>query len=75
MKRLTRTRPKSQEQFMAYFRGVPASKLWKALNKLTPGIDWSRCPKEHLAWCWVTQHVHGDIGQFSLRQIREQIPK
>lgn len=40
------------EQFLLAFRGVPAHRLTRALNKLTPGVNWAGCTKNMLALDW-----------------------
>lgn len=44
------------KEFMDYFRGVPASALWKALNKLT-NTNWNKCSKADLARDWASNTV------------------
>lgn len=49
-------------EFLAKFRGIDASYVARALNELTPGINWSRAPKSRMAERWadarVTKAVH-----------------
>ena len=70
---IRRTRPKTVEQFMRFFKGVPASRVWKGFNRLTPGIVWNKRPKSYMAERWASGRHHGEIHTFSLAQIMAAI--
>ena len=38
--------------FMAALRGIPVHHVTAALTSLTPGINWMRCSKTHMAECY-----------------------
>ena len=38
-----------EEIFMAAVRGIPTHHVTKALSALTPGINWMKCSKTHMA--------------------------
>lgn len=52
MIRITRTKPRRLEDFMALCRPYTASQVAKACNLLTPGIDWMKCSKGHMGSQW-----------------------
>lgn len=50
-------KPRTKEEFMLRFRSVKAHILVRALNRLTPGISWTGCPKGHIAEAWAKAEV------------------
>ena len=53
VKRLTRTKPRRKDDFMAACKGYTAYQTAVALSDLTPGVDWRRCSKGFMADEWV----------------------
>jgi hypothetical protein len=66
---------RTKEEFMARFRGVPTHLVTKAVNTLTPGVNWSGCSKGHIAEYWVEGFMRGlgnrgrDYSKISLDDI------
>lgn len=47
--------PAERKQFFrSAVRGLPPYRVWRALNRLTSGINWVGMPKEGMAECFCT---------------------
>jgi hypothetical protein len=55
---------RTKEEFMKRFRGVPTYLLVRAINELTPGVNWSGCSKGYIAEAWTAGFKHlGNRGR------------
>lgn len=64
---------RTKEEFMASFRGIRVSLLTRALNRLTPGIVWTGCPKNHLAERWVEADTRTRMDGVELARVHQLI--
>ncbi len=69
VKRITRTTPRTVEQFMTALRGVPVRALITALDGLTLGVNWSGCSKSMIAENWARGYSHSRLDAVSLDDI------
>ena len=52
------TEQRTREQFMAAVKDLTAWEVAKAMNTLTPGVNWKGCSKGHMAESWVRNDAH-----------------
>jgi hypothetical protein len=69
-----------EAEFMLRFRGIKAAVLHKALDALTPGVNWRGTPKYYIAQCWASARTSHDYDVFrlsgvSLEDIEKNIQK
>jgi hypothetical protein len=50
--KLTDEGQKHYDAFMTAVRGIPAHTVARNLNAHTPGVNWHRCSKSHIAECY-----------------------
>lgn len=53
---LTESQRKDYGDFMAITKGTPAHRVAFAMNRLTPGTDWRKTPKGHIAIEWAKRN-------------------
>jgi hypothetical protein len=51
--------------FMAIARGIPAHRVARACNKLTPGINYNGCSKRDMAYDFANWHMK-DVSEKDL---------
>jgi hypothetical protein len=60
----------STKEFMTRTRGVHAWTVARAMNRLTPGIDWRKCSRIYMANEWAKmQDGNGLYGHEGLKHV------